>query len=200
MKRRGAFGAPAGRSARSGSRWRTRVYCLDASVRTMPPATEARGRAQRSVPDDEEPSSLSSAAASAISVGADRIGANSARRCRPRSVNSVRSARSRVPSPRAPGFGLRSLKKSSRYHASEAQREDRLLPRVADRRFLRGEEAVPTSPAAPSASAAARPRPSAIPPAATTGAGRTASTTWGTTRTWRRARRGRPQPRPVARS
>src|SRR5262245_28442425 len=59
-------------------------------------------------------------------------------------------------------------------------RQNRLLPLRTDGRFCGGQNRVPILiPCAPRTRAAASPRPSAMPPAAITGMGLTASTTWG---------------------
>lgn len=98
-----------------------------------------------------------------------------------RSRNSVWIERSTVPKPAVPGSGTMSLTTSAlmmssdfaamiaRFHSSDAGDSRHAMKRVPR-----------LTPAAPSIKAAAMPRPSKMPPAATTGIGATASTTCGT--------------------
>ena len=103
----------------------------------------------------------------------------SSRRCCQVSMNGVRRARMTVPYPRLPGTGLISFQTSTLTASCASASTIRCFHPSGMGASTEARNRVPTlTPTAPRTKAAAR-RPSAMPPAATTGRGWTASTTCG---------------------
>ena len=93
----------------------------------------------------------------------------------------MRSERSTVPKPAVPGSGLMSLRTCALIASSEFALAIASFHSSGTGASREATKRVPRlTPTAPSISAAAMPRPSKMPPAATTGIGDTASTTCGT--------------------